>query len=98
MSTRFSLLNQFKVYRNTKDARKSTRKTVRSQGWIRLEGDFAVRPCMIVDMSYTGVRLQVETPNCVVNSFTLLRSRRDSAGLRCQVKWRRGEQLGVAFM
>lgn len=98
MATRFNLANQFKTYRNTRNARKSARRTVQSQGWIRLEGDFAVQPCLIVDMSHTGARLRVESSKRVTDRFKLLMSRHDTSGYRCQVKWRRGDNLGVKFV
>jgi PilZ domain len=98
MATRFNMVGQFKARRSARDARKSSRRTVQSQGWIRLAGDFAVRPCVIVDMSHTGARLHVETPNRVTDRFNLLLSRHESEGLRCQVKWRRGTYLGVMFV
>ena len=98
MATRFNMVDQFKARRGTRDARKSSRRTVQSQGWIRMEGDFAVQPCTIVDMSHNGARLRVESPNRVTDRFNLLQSRQQVGGLRCQVKWRRGTSLGVMFV
>lgn len=63
-----------------------------------MAGDFAVQPCTIVDMSHTGARIRVESPNRVSDRFNLMLSRHESGGLRCQVKWRRGTSLGVMFV
>ena len=62
-----------------------------------MAGDFAVQPCTVVDMSHTGARLRVDLSNCVTDRFTLMLSRHEFGGLRCQVKWRRGASLGVMF-
>ncbi|MEJ2623806.1 MAG: PilZ domain-containing protein [Pseudolabrys sp.] len=98
MSTRFSLMDQFKVRRSAKDARRFARRSVRLQGWIRSAGDFAVQSCVVVDMSPTGARIRVESPNHVSDHFNLLLSRHEANGRRCRVKWRRGDALGVAFV
>jgi hypothetical protein len=98
MATRFSLVDQFKVRRPGREAPRSSRSTLHSQGWIRMEGDFAVLPCVVVDVSQTGARLRVETSKRIADNFNLQLSRRKPNGHRCQVKWRRGEYLGVKFV
>lgn len=98
MSTHFSLMDQFKARRNLRNERKYTRRSVQSQGWIRLDGNFAVRPCVVVDMSPAGARLRVDSPSRITDRFNLLLSRHEANGRRCQVKWRRGAYLGVVFL
>jgi hypothetical protein len=83
------------VSRKPKEQRKSTRRSINSRGWIRVDGGFAVRPCGIVDISDTGARLSVE--GNIPPSFSLLLSR-DSKGRNARVKWRRGSQVGVVFV
>lgn len=57
----------------TKDQRRAIRKKVRAQhAWIRLDG-FAVRPCAVVDLSDTGVQIEVGKTQLVPKTFTFLR-------------------------
>ena len=42
-----------------RENRKAPRRKVGTDGWIRLEGGFAVRSCKVVDLSTTGVQINV---------------------------------------
>jgi hypothetical protein len=81
--------------RKSSEQRKSTRKTINSRAWVRLDGGFAVRPCSVVDLSEKGARLSIEGD--ITKSFTLLLSR-NSEGRNARIKWRRGNQVGVEFV
>ena len=81
--------------RKTRDQRKSTRRSINTRGWIRVDGGFAVRPCSVLDLSDTGARLSIEGD--IPSSFTLLLSR-DSKGRNARIKWRRGDKVGVVFV
>lgn len=81
-----------------KDARKARRKTLGSKAWIRLDGGFALRPCMVADLSDTGVQIVVDAPQSIPNQFRLLLSRDAGMGRNCRVKWRRGSQIGAEFL
>jgi hypothetical protein len=78
-----------------RDNRKAARKAYKTAGWIRLEGGFAVRPCHVIDISDTGVRLSVEGD--IPATFALLFSR-NSKGRKARVKWRRGNLVGAEFL
>jgi hypothetical protein len=82
----------------TKDARRSPRRRAGSKAWIRADGGFSVRPCKIADLSATGVRLVLDTPQAVSGQFNLLFTRDAGLGRRCRVRWRRGTQLGAEFL
>jgi hypothetical protein len=65
--------------------------------WIRQQiGSFATQPCRVLDVSRTGVRLEVGNADKVPTSFILLFSKAD-AGHNVTVKWRRGAQIGAEF-
>jgi hypothetical protein len=70
--------------RKSRDQRKSTRRSINTRGWIRVDGGFAV-----------GARLSIEGD--IPSSFALLLSR-DSKGRNARIKWRRGDKVGVVFI
>jgi len=63
--------------------------------WIRLEGSLT-RPCQVLDLSRTGVRLRVKNADRLPNTFTLILSKNGS-GRSARVKWRRGTEIGAEF-
>ena len=79
-------------------ARKSPRRRMGSQAWIRPDDGFAVRKCIISDISPTGVRLFLDPSHVTVKEFRLLLSRNAAQGCHCRVKWRRGSQVGAEFL
>jgi hypothetical protein len=66
-----------------------------ADGWIRI--GFAIRPCRIIDLSDTGVRIFVTSAQTVPRTFTLLTSRSAGAGRPAEVRWRRGMEIGAKF-
>jgi hypothetical protein len=66
--------------------------------WIRFDNGFSVRPCMVADLSSAGVRLMVDEAHAVAAQFSLLLRRDANPGRRCQVKWRRGAEIGAEFV
>ena len=81
-----------------KESRRTPRQAIGSKAWIRLDGGFSVRPCRLVDMSSTGVRIMLEAPRDVAGQFSLLLSRDAAPGRRCRVKWRNGSEIGAEFV
>ena len=79
-------------------ARKSTRRKMGSQAWIRAEDEFSVRKCVISDISPTGVRLFVDPSQITLKRFRLMMSRNAAQGCPCRVKWRRGFEVGAEFL
>jgi hypothetical protein len=43
-----------------KDYRNEIRQKLGTKAWIRFDNGFSVRPCLLVDMSNSGVRLMIE--------------------------------------
>ncbi len=66
-----------------------------NNSWIRLEGSLT-RPCQVLDLSRTGVRLTVTNAHSLPNTFTLILSK-NSSGRPARVKWRRGTEVGAEF-
>jgi hypothetical protein len=79
-------------------ARKSSRRRMGSQAWIRSDDGFSVRKCIISDISPTGVRLFVDPLHATMKSFRLMMSRNAAQGCPCRVKWRRGTEVGAEFL
>jgi hypothetical protein len=81
-----------------KELRKTSRKKVGMNAWIRLDGGFAVRPCSVADLSDSGVQISIDAAQTIPSVFTLLRSRDAGKGQRARIKWRRGSQIGAEFL
>lgn len=81
-----------------KEARIGFRQPMGSTAWIRLDGGFSVRACVLADMSRSGVRIVTNAPNTISDHFNLLLTRDAGQGQRCRVKWRRGDEIGAEFM
>lgn len=91
------LNHKFRTAGKTKDERRAARRKVGVDAWLRPDG-FGVRPCKVIDLSDTGVRISVSTPQAVPNVFVFLSSRGSGPGRRASVKWRRGTQIGAVFL
>ncbi len=80
------------------DARKAVRRKLGAKGWIRLDGGFSMRPCIIVDLSDLGVGIRTDAPQLVTDPFVLVFSRQTGQFRRCQVRWRNGPRIGAKFL
>jgi hypothetical protein len=78
--------------------KRDTRKSVRQSAWITLDGGFAARPCIVIDLSATGARIETGDPHEAAAGFRLAFSRDARSGRQCKVIWRRGRTLGVRFI
>ena len=81
-----------------KESRKASRERMGTKVWIRFDDGFSVRACRLVDLSSKGVRIVVDAPYDVADRFSLLLSRNAAPGQRCRVKWRKGTEIGAAFV
>jgi hypothetical protein len=88
----------FPLGRTQSYKRKASRRKSDANAWIRLDGGFAMRPCNMVDLSDTGVKITVRFAETIPGVFTLLMSRDASIGRRARVRWRRGSQIGAEFI
>jgi hypothetical protein len=78
--------------------KRDVRRSVQQTGWITLEGGFAVRECLVHDMSSTGAKLSVSDGSLLSGGLRLAFSRDAKTGRQCQVVWRRGRSFGVKFV
>src|ERR1700731_3594142 len=74
--------------------KRDVRKSLHQPGWITLEGGFAVRPCVVQDLSTSGAKVTIEDPNALPAKLRLAFSRDARTGRNCEVVWRRGRVLG----
>ena len=82
----------------SKDRRKSTRKPHNANAWIRLDEGFAVRPCKLIELSNTGLRISVDRADRLMTTFVFMTSRDTATGRRARVKWRQGAEIGAEFI
>jgi PilZ domain len=78
--------------------KREVRKSLRQPGWITLEGGFAVRPCVVQDMSSTGAKITIDDSNMLPARLRLAFARDARTGRNCEVVWRRGKVLGIKFV
>jgi len=74
------------------------RKSLRRPGWVTLEGGFAVRPCLVEDMSSSGAKITVQDSNTLPARLRLAFSRDARTGRACEVVWQDGKTFGVKFV
>ena len=74
-----------------------TRRETQQDAWIAIDGSFAVRHCKILDVSEGGVRLRLDDPDFTARQFELKLSR-SGKGRPCRIVWRRGREIGAAYI
>ena len=77
--------------------RRAARVKSGATAWLRLDGGFAMRPCQLLDVSDTGVRIAVDPSMRVPNDFVIVLSQ-GGQGRRAHVKWRNATQVGAQFI
>ncbi|ETR78833.1 pilus assembly protein PilZ [Afipia sp. P52-10] len=78
--------------------KRDSRKSMQRPAWVVLDGSFASRPCIVLDLSETGAKLQVEDLAPAHTTLRLTFSRDVRSGRLCEVAWRRGKTVGVRFI
>jgi hypothetical protein len=78
--------------------RRAARKSLRQPGWITLEGGFAVRACVVEDLSSSGAKITIEDNNTLPARLRLAFTRDARNGRPCEVVWCRGRTVGVKFV
>jgi hypothetical protein len=78
------------------DKRKATRREIRYTSWIVMD-DSELQGCVLLDISDTGARLDVQDASTIPDCFILSLSNRGRARRKCHVVWRDGKQVGVEF-
>lgn len=74
------------------------RKSVQQPGWLVLEGNFAARPCTVLDLSETGAKIRASASTPLHTRLRLALSRDVRTGRACEVVWQRGKTFGVKFI
>lgn len=78
--------------------KRDSRKSVSQPGWLTLEGGFAARQCLVLDLSSTGAKIVVDSPQSLDATLRLAFSRDARTGRSCEMVWRRGKTIGVKFV
>ena len=83
--------------RGAKGYRRATRWESQKAGKIEFgAGSITIIPCAILDISTSGASIEVDSAVRFPDSFKLSVDGQNSRH-SCQVKWRKGRRLGVAF-
>ena len=77
--------------------RRAARRKSGATAWLRLDGGFAMRPCQVLDVSDTGVRIAVDPSLRVPAEFVLVLAQ-GGQGRRLHIKWRNAKQIGAQFV
>jgi len=80
-----------------KDQRRSRRRPLFYAARIADGSEGPPRICTVSDISESGARVRIETPAPVPDQFILQFAATGTVQRECQVLWRNGEDLGVAF-
>jgi hypothetical protein len=64
--------------------------------WIQAEGSLT-RPCQVLDLSRTGIRLAVSNADSLPNTFTVMLSKSSGGYRPARVRWRHGNEVGAEF-
>ena len=79
------------------ESRAAPRKRMLKGGIVAFSARHATLPCVVRDLSDSGVRLQVEQASSVPDTFELLIDL-DGFEARCSVVWRRAREIGACFV
>jgi hypothetical protein len=79
--------------KKTRPARRRTNQPA----WMTVDGGFATRQCIVIDISEGGARLRVDDPQFVKPQFQL-KFDRTSPGRACKVAWKKGDVVGIKFV
>jgi hypothetical protein len=78
--------------------KRESRKLLGKPAWITLDGGFAVRQCVVQDISSAGARISVDDAATLPAKLRLGFARDARTGHKCQVVWRRGKSAGLKFV
>ncbi len=86
------------------NARRSTRKALRTLGEILVDGRDPPMECMVLDMSGSGARLKLGggrrnafAPAIAMPETFRLAIPRDNTVIDCRVAWREKDMVGITF-
>jgi len=79
------------------EKRRAPRKVLEYPAGIDTGDGSPLRPCLLSDISRTGVRVRVAEPSDLPPTVTLVLSR-SGVFRRCRVAWTDGSDLGLEFL
>ena len=78
--------------------RKSTRRSVRQGARIVSADGTPLGPCVMLDLSGIGARLETDAVDVLPDEFILLLSHDGRLHRQCSVAWRSAKSIGVRFL
>jgi hypothetical protein len=79
-------------------SRREERRPFSCNGWIKISNAADLIVCRIEDISKGGAKLLIFNSEPIPDRFTLRFSAAAPNGRVCQVRWRRGNAIGIMFM
>lgn len=79
------------------DGRVAPRHRVLIAGTIRYAGGIGTASCVVRNLSETGAKLTLSESLNLPTHFDLVIAQKNAVH-RCELRWRRGEEAGVAFL
>ena len=76
---------------------RTVRRKTQQDAWIAIDGSFAVRHCVVLDVSDSGIKLRLDDPDFAAQRFEL-KFARAGKGRHCKTVWRKGRELGATFL
>jgi hypothetical protein len=86
------------LFRKRRERRKHSRHTVISTSWIEVGDGNPPLVCVLWDISESGARLAIASPEKLPAEFSLFASRGSRIGVRCRIVWRTEDQIGLQFL
>jgi hypothetical protein len=80
------------------EKRKDCRQSLKYPARIDLGEGSPHLPCILTDVSASGARILIETPDKIPERFELLLAPEHGTSRHCKVMWRGESQLGLAFI
>jgi len=78
--------------------KREARKSLGRAAWVTLEGGFAVRQCVVQDISISGAKIILDDAATLPAKLRLAFARDARTGRNCHVVWRRGKAAGIKFV
>lgn len=89
-------INPFKRFYN--EQRRSLREHVNFPAWIAIGKGTITLPCIILDVSEHGARIELASPAGLPNDIYLFITMDGSRRRRCRIAWRSETQIGVGYI
>lgn len=81
--------------------RKETRKprhTTQHHAWMMLDGGFAKRNCIVLNLSTGGARLKLTDSGAIGSTLSLALTKDVRKVTHCRLVWRKDSTIGVEFV